>query len=142
MSSILIQLVGIRLYMTIVQENELLQSLGLHIIHCKMLIVSVFARLLSFTQSQASDDLHTGEPSTTSLYNGPHQLLLLFFSFSIPQIFIFPSSFKLKISLDDSCKMKKEAVLSNGKMNKLGIWNLGLQSWHYTSTFLWAPQSF
>lgn len=60
------------LYMAIIKKNELLQSLELHTIHCKMLIVSVFARLLSFTWSQALDDLHTGEPSTTSLYNGPH----------------------------------------------------------------------
>lgn len=54
------------------KKNELLQSLELHTIHCKMLIVSVFARLLSFTQSQVLNDLHTSEPSTTSLYNGPH----------------------------------------------------------------------
>lgn len=64
-------------------RGELFQSLGLHADHGQGLMAPVFTGFLPRNPHQALGNLPSGEPSTTSLYNGPRSFLLLFLILTI-----------------------------------------------------------
>lgn len=116
-------------------KDELWQSLELQTVYPRVLSLPVFASFLLFISHNHSI-IYILVSQALPYYIMVHtSFCFYFFLLAMLKPFLkylsSPFPFKLKIRLDDSCKMKKEAVLSNGKMNKLGIWKSGFWFWHY-----------